>query len=107
MGLLDSTNKQETINGIVNVLLTLFNKYVVTYLAIQDPEEGLELKKEAINYSGTTGDPRKDRTVTKEETENALKIIDELITPVLSIFGMDSLNNIINGFLFDIVFRYA
>ena len=99
--LLDADNKQETIDGIVKVLLTLFNKYVVTYLAIEDPEEGLELKKEEIRYYEEGGDPRKMRTVTKEETQDALSIIDKLITPILTIFGMKSLNEMITDFLFD------
>ena len=101
MNLLDAENKQETIDGIVKVLLTLFNKYVVTYLAIEDPEEELALTKEPINYYEENGDPRKMRTVTKDETENALSIIDKLVNPLLGIFGMKPVKEMISDFLFD------
>ena len=98
-------NDPDGVEGILKILAKLFNKYVVTYLAIEQPDAANELEKVAIPYYDETegADNTDNRTVTKDQTTAAITTLDALISEILPLFIEDftSLSDFIGDFLYN------
>ena len=101
-------NNPTGVEGILTLLAKLFNKYIVTYLAIEEPVELLKLEREPIPYYDETpgADNYDNRTVTKEQTEGAIATLDKLLDAILPLFIEDydseaGLAGLIGGLLYN------
>ena len=82
----------------MKVIVKLFNKYVLTYKLIADTDPALA--KQAIKYKDVEPVTAQNRTVTHDQTTQAIQTLDKLITPVLDLLDMGSLSELIGEKLY-------
>ncbi|MCM1543970.1 MAG: hypothetical protein NC110_01610, partial [Ruminococcus sp.] len=83
--IIESVTGKDAVKNLVDIIIKLFNKYLVNYKAIVDPKTALV--KTVVDYSK--------RTVTKDDTNNAISTLDSLVGQITTMLGLGTLDELL------------